>query len=805
MPNYQQKPPSCNGCPWEHLSIGYATGSGPSNAKLAVIAESLGENEAIQGIPLVGYTGQEVNKFLSDNGALRQETYCDNVVRCKPPIGKGKKIPKEVIKFCTERHLKPALQLVKPNAIIALGEYSLNYLSGKRGISRRRGSILNTTFGKVIPTFHPSWLHKGENAIIMWPFVSFDFGKGIKEAKTAEYSPPAENFNIAPTIDDIRELKKAAQDEGKVAVDIETSAGSWWNTAPLCIGFYISKCNRAICVPFFGQYGVSIWKDDELLEIIVLIDSILGDESIEKILQNGNYDIKVLEDVGFKVRNFAFDTMIAHHAIIAEKGVPHTLDFISSIYTDTPYYKDDVKGEDNFALHPETTLRTYNCRDCRVTGLSASELDLELDEYGVRETFNQDMAMLLPMRRMEKRGILIETTLLAKYRAETLQEIEEAKSDIKRILGGEFNPGSGKQMRKFLFEDLKLEPVSYTKSKIPAVDFDSLMQLTDQVSGNLEILLALFLRLRKVEKQHSTYFKEFILDYNNRIHTNLLLHVTPTGRLSSRNPNLQNQPDGRAKQLFISQFGFEFLSRDYSQIELRILAYLTNDESLIEIFESGKDPHLQNASDLFGIPINKVTEQQRDASKIFVYGGVIYGGTAGTIRAQMRSRALKEIWEKKLPISQIKKMAIPSTEEVKRVQGNWLEKHPNIGKFQREIEVEVLKNRKLTIPIGGRVRYFLGKKENIVRSGYNTPIQGSAAGVINPALVTLDSLVPDPNGISLQVHDELLLEVRESEIDKYVELSKNVMEKPIKLNGREIVFPTSCKVGYYWEGLKKYV
>src|SRR3990167_2476066 len=595
---YQTKPDTCKGCPWENVTVGYAAGNGPSTARLAIVAESLGENEAIKGIPLVGYTGQEVNGFLKNHNISRAEVYADNVVRCKPPIGKVKKIPKEIIKFCTERHLIPALSVVKPHAILALGDYSLNFLSGNKGISKWRGSILWTPYGKVVPTYHPSWLHKGDNAVIFYPFVDFDFAKAIEESATPNYSPPIEKFNINPSIEDIENAVLLARSIGEVSIDIETSGGSWWNTAPLCLGVYFRLLNEAICIPFLGFKGAEIWSGEDSDKIYQAVDIVLSDHAIKKILQNGMYDIQVLESCGFQVNNFAFDTMIAHHAVIAEKGVPHDLAFIGSIYTKTPYYKDDVKGEDNFALLPVETLRTYNCRDVMVTGTAHPSLNNEIDEYDVRKTFEQDMKLLRPLIRIQKQGVLIDKDLLEQSRSEEDQKIEEAEIDLKKILGDEFNPNSNEHVKKLLFEDLKLTPIDYTKTREPKVDFDSIMQLTDQVTDELETLFILLLELRKAQKLRSTYFKEFILDDDGRIHTSYLLHVTPTGRLSSRNPNLQNIPPGKPREMFIASHGYVFVARDYSQIELRILAYLTNDQLLLDIFRAGGDIHAANASDL---------------------------------------------------------------------------------------------------------------------------------------------------------------------------------------------------------------
>ena len=494
------------------------------------------------------------------------------------------------------------------------------------------------------------------------------------------------------------------------------------------------------------------------------------------------------------IANFSFDTMIAHHTIFSEKDVPHDLAFIASTYTRIPFYKDDVKGEDNFALLPTEILRTYNCRDVLVTGIASSELDGEIDEYQVRATFEQDMKMLRPLLNMQRRGVLINRMLLEKKRSELQKEITEALADIQRVIGSDFKPSSTKQLQKFLFEDLGLDPIDHTKKGQPKVDFDSLIQLADQVGSKIEPLFHSIIGWRRAEKKLKNYYREFIFDNQGRVHPSYLIHVTPTGRLSARMPNVQNFPE-HERDIFVPAPGYIFISRDFSQIELRILAIITQDESILQIFERGEDPHAYNACDLFGITLDKVTKQHRDPAKTFMYGGVIYGGTAETVRRQILSRALRE--------GRIKIADIPSVAQVTAAQNRWFTKHPKIRIFQSEIEKEVLSTRRLRTPLG-RVRYFLGRREDIVRAGYNFPIQGTASDIINPAFIELDKRIdPMSGGIVIQCHDELLLEVKKEEVNRYLDMSKEVMERPVRIHDKEYVFPTTVKTGYSWGTLEK--
>lgn len=822
MANWQAKPASCAGCLWENLSNGYACGTGPTNAKLAIIAESLGKNEAEQGIPLVGWTGQQANNFLRNHSVRREEVYIDNIVRCMPPVpGKtvinGKKvkekIPKQVADFCFERHAKPALQYIKPNVILALGDYSLKQLTGKKGIGKWRGSILHTPeYGKVVPTYHPSFLTKGDTAVIWYPFIDFDFSRAIEESKSPDYEPPTERYNLSPTLQQVKDFYDYVKLHKRVAIDIETSAGSWWNTAILCVGMYCH--DRGMAIPLLGKGGEWAWQKWVYPEVIQVINGILSDPTIHKIFQNENYDLQVLASNGFIIDSdydrsavtAHTDTMIQHHSVIAEKGVPHDLAFIGSIYTKIPFYKDDVKGEDNFALLDNHVLRLYNCRDNLVTYTAAPELDVEIDEYKVRPTYELDMRMLAPLRRIQRRGLLIDKGLLTYYRKKLEEEILQAEIDLKSVLGQSFNPKSGHQVAKLLFDDLKLEPIGYTKGGLPKTDFETLTLLAEQVDSKLEVLFMILVNWRKAQKQHSTYFKEFILDAFSRLHTALLTHVTPTGRLSSRNPNMQNwneisdedKKKGKIspKHLIIAQPGYVLMERDYSQIEIRVFGYIADDELIIDVMEgraldeNGKpiDIHRQNAADLFSVSSSSVNKPQRDFAKTFQYGAIFYGGTASTVRRNALSRAIR---------MGIPRDGVPSVSEIERSQKSYYGKHPKVVALQARIAEEVMRTRMLRTPLG-RVRHFLGKKDNIIRAAYNFPIQGTAADIINTALIALDNCMPEPDGINLQIHDSLLFEIRESELQRYLDLTREVMEAPVNINGRSVVFPTDAKVGKCW-------
>lgn len=489
------------------------------------------------------------------------------------------------------------------------------------------------------------------------------------------------------------------------------------------------------------------------------------------------------------------DTMLKHHVVISEKGVPHDLAFIGSIYTDVPYYKDDAKGEDNFALLPVERMRTYNCRDTLVTHVSDSGLTSDVIDLDVSEAYQHDMAMIRPLLRMMKRGVWVNPTTLATVKHKLQAELDEFATDLRAILGDGFNIQSDKQLREFLFTELGFTPVAWTKGRQPAVDFDSLMQIAEQADPVLEPLFTLLLEHRRVSKLLSTYIKDFILDDDGRLHTQFTLHVTPSGRLSSRRPNLQNFPDGMAKDIIEATPGFEFLEVDKAQIELRILAYLVDDEAWIRAFELNEDVHLYTTADLFSIKPHEVVKWQRDFAKTFTYGAILYGGTAKTVRRQALSRALRE---------RDKSTPIPLLADIEKCQQAFFKKHPGIQRFQQKIANTIRSTGQLrSSSPTRRLRIFLRTGEAAVRAGYNHPIQEFAAYVIGNEMIQLNNILLEPEGMDLQVHDSLLLELREETFEERATMVKKVMEQPYQIGSHRVVLPTTAKRGRTWGSLMK--
>jgi DNA polymerase-1 len=409
-------------------------------------------------------------------------------------------------------------------------------------------------------------------------------------------------------------------------------------------------------------------------------------------------------------------------------------------------------------------------------------MDPELDEYQVRHVYEHDMRLVHHLLRTEQRGVMIDQSLLHSMSMDQRKSATVAEEQLRQMLGSEFNIRSAVHVQALLFDELKLSPVSFTRHRAPKVDFDTLLTIAASVGPELEPLMRCMLEFRKADKQANSY--RWRLDPQGCVHTQYTVHITPTGRLSSRSPNLQNIMD-TAKRLFIARPGFVFISRDFSQIEPRVFACLTGDRPWLDTFARGGDIHGLNATDLFGS--ESWTKAQRDFAKTWLYGDVMYGGTSDTVRKQAMSRLLRN----GQPLA-----GVPSVQEINEAKIRYMIQHPAIAQYQKQIDDQIVHTRMLRTAILGRLRIFLGASDAARRAGYNTPIQGTAADAVNKSYIELsEAMEGTPDGLALQVHDELVLEVRQSELSRYIDLSRSIMEQEHTIMSRKVRFPTSLSIG----------
>ncbi|MDR1446828.1 MAG: DNA polymerase I [Treponema sp.] len=590
---------------------------------------------------------------------------------------------------------------------------------------------------------------------------------------------------IYKAIIDLKELEKllaAAEKQKIMALDFETDSLDAWNAHPVGISLAI-KPKEAFYVPL-AVHG----EDSAFLEpgkVRALLLPLFADADMTLIAHNAKYDYKVSRGWGierWKCR--IWDTMVAAWLVDPERN-NYSLDSLAAYALDaeTIAYNDIVpKGSTFNCVSLETAVR-YSGEDADLCLRMKLHLEQKLLAAGAMDLFTALEMPLLPiLAEMEGLGIRIEGKVLGEYGQELSTELNKIQDQCWTLVGHEFNLGSPKQLQTVLFEERKLKPGKKTKTGY-STDESVLEELALE-----DPLPAMILRHRTMAKLKSTYVDTLPgqADREGRIHTNFVQTGTATGRLSSREPNLQNIPirdeEGRhIRKAFVASPGQLLISADYSQIELVILAHLSQDPNLNAAFGEGKDVHTRTAALIFGIPEDKVQSVERRIAKTINFG-VMYGMSAFRLANELGI----------------------SRTEAKTFIDVYFATYAGVRKFIGEL-IRKTEKTGYASTIFGRRRYIPAinsrnktEKAAADRIAVNTPIQGSAADIVKQAMINLDRrLVKEksPARLLLQVHDELILECPKAEAGDAAALVKEEMEKAVSLS---IPLRVSVETGKCW-------
>jgi len=514
------------------------------------------------------------------------------------------------------------------------------------------------------------------------------------------------------------------------------------------------------------------------------------DEKIEKVGQNIKYDILELRNYDIQVKGKLFDTMIAHYLINPE--IPHGMDYMAKMYLNyTTIHIDELigpkgKNQKNMRDIDQETVCKYAAEDADITLKLKNILEKELRENKLEQLFNEiESPLIYVLADMEWTGVRLDLEALEQLAEEYRKEMNQIEKEIIEMAGIEFNINSPKQIGEILFDKMKIiDNPKKTKTGQYSTSENELEKLRSK-----HPIIEKILEQRSLKKLLSTYieaFPQLINPKTGKIHTSFNQTATATGRLSSSNPNLQNIPirNERGKEIrkvFIPDKGCTFLSADYSQIELRIMAHLSKDKNMIEAFNKGQDIHAATASKIFKIPLEEVTPDMRRKAKTANFG-IIYGITPYGLSQRLgisRSDAKKLIEEYFTTFSGVKRYMDES-----------------IAKAREQGYVETIFGRKRFLPdINSQNAVVRGYAE---RNAINTPIQGSAADIIKVAMNKIYKRLSDgeyKSKMILQVHDELDFNVHMNELDEV----KNIVVYEME-NAYPLVVPlkTDCNHGANW-------
>ena len=578
----------------------------------------------------------------------------------------------------------------------------------------------------------------------------------------------AHEYKLVDNEEDLRRICDFFRTNDFLVLDTETTSTSPIDAELVGLSFSVEE-HKAFYVPIPANR-------EEALRIVNIFKPLYEDEKILKVGQNLKYDLEVLRNYGIELKGKMWDTMIAHYLIQPE--LRHNMDYMAEVYL---HYKtihiDELigaKGKNQRSmrdLDPKDVYE-YACEDADITLQLKNKLEPELKKHACEDLFYQIEMPLMPvLAEMEMNGVCLDTDSLAETSKQFTTRMNEIEQRIYELAGQQFNIASPKQVGEILFDKLKIvEKAKKTKTGQYVTSEEVLQQLK-----NKHEIVADILEHRGLKKLIGTYIDalpKLINPRTGHIHTSFNQTITATGRLSSSDPNLQNIPirgeDGKEiRKAFIPEPGCLFFSADYSQIELRVMAHLSQDGNMIKVFREGKDLHAATASNIYKKPIDEVTRDERTKSKRANFG-IIYGITVFGLA---------------------ERLDIPR-DEAKMLIDGYFDTFPQVRDYMEKSK-EVARQQGYVTTLFGRRRYLpdINSANSVVRgfaerNAINAPIQGTAADIIKVAMIHIFNRFK-AEGIRskmiLQVHDELNFSVYPEEKEKVERIVIEEMQNAIEL------------------------
>ncbi len=565
------------------------------------------------------------------------------------------------------------------------------------------------------------------------------------------------------------------------ALDTETDNLDYMAANLVGISFALEN-GEAAYLPLQLDY-LGAPKTLEKTTALALLKPILENPAIQKVGQNFKYDLTIFARNGIDVQGVAFDTMLESYVLNSTGR--HNMDDLAKRYLghQTISFEEIAgKGKNQLTFNqiPLEKAAEYAAEDADVTMKLQQVLWEKLSkEPSLEKLFKEmELPLLGVLSRMERRGVLIDSDALFLQSNEIANRLSELEEQAYVLAGQPFNLASTKQLQEILFDKLGLPVIQKTPKGAPSTNEEVLEELA--FSHELPKVLVEHRGLSKLKSTYTDKLPQMVNPQTGRVHTSYHQAVTATGRLSSSDPNLQNIPIRneevrRIRQAFIAREGFTVVAADYSQIELRIMAHLSQDQGLINAFTQGKDIHRSTAAEIFGVALDEVTSEQRRNAKAINFG-LIYGMSAFGLSRQLGiGRA-----------------------DAQSYMDLYFKRYPGVQTFMHDIRekakaqgyVETLFGRRLYLP---DINSSNGMRRKAAeRVAINAPMQGTAADIIKRAMIQLDQkLQNDPDiAMIMQVHDELVFEVRSEKVAFYSELIKTQME-----SAADLVVPLIVDVG----------
>ena len=616
-----------------------------------------------------------------------------------------------------------------------------------------------------------------------------------KQAPAPQYQLPDENFTGLRTINETPHnyiLVDTKIKRADLVSKLFMQKSFCFDTETTGLDMFTSDLvGMSFCFKEGEAYYVSLPVDkDEAKTVLREFKVIFESEHIEKIGQNIKFDLLMLAQYNIELKGRFFDTMIAHYLVQPE--LRHGMDYLAEIYLKyrTIHYEDLVgaKGKNQIDIRfvDVDLLCNYAAEDADITFKLKQVLEQELKQNSLENLFYEiEMPLLKVLAIMERTGVRIDSEALKQSSIILTEEMGLLEKEIHEIAGFEFNVSSPMQVGEVLFDRLKLDDKA---KKTKTGQYSTAEDVLEKIRSKHPII-GKILDYRGLRKLLSTYIDALpllISPVTGKVHTSYNQTVAATGRLSSTNPNLQNIPirDAQGKEIrkaFIPDANSVFLSVDYSQIELRIMAHLSGDANMLEAFNSGHDIHTATAAKIYKLPLGEVTSDMRRKAKTANFG-IIYGISVFGLSDRLN---------------------IPRAEAKELIDG-YFTTYPDVKKYM-ENAIQKAKEMGYVETLFGRKRFLadINSQNSIVRgfaerNAINAPIQGTAADIIKIAMVHIQARLEKENlqaKMTMQVHDELNFTVPNDEIDVVKKVVVDEMENAIKL---QVPLIADCGVGANW-------
>ncbi len=730
-------------------------------------------SDNIPGCPGIGPKSAE--KLITDFGSI--EKIYDNIDQLK---GKQKE---NMVNFRQQIELSKVLATINTHSPVEFN--AEEYKREEPDIAKLTDlfadlefkNMLNRAISQASPTSTAAPAPQPTGPIQGSLFDFDDIPMAQPAPKLATIKDVKPDYRIAQTDDEQTALLNHLLECKEVCFDTETTSLDIHDAELVCITF-TTKEKSGWLVPLPAN-------QTEAQAVVDRFKPFFGNAQIDKIGQNIKYDILVLKNYGVEVRGRLFDTMVAHYLIQPE--LRHNLDILAETYLKYSTIKTEEligkRGKTQMSMRNVgiDLLRDYACEDSDITFQLKPLLQDELQKNGMLNLFYDIETPLIPvLADMEYTGVKIDVTALKSYAEELRTKIAETEKKIFNEAGMEFNISSPKQLSELLFDRLNISGGKKTHAKQYSTAEDVLEKLADK-----HPIIPLILEYRSLKKLSSTYVEalpQLVHPKTRHIHTSYNQTITSTGRLSSTNPNLQNIPvreeiGRKVRMAFVAtETNGCILAADYSQIELRLMAHLSNDKSMVDAFKAEQDIHAATAARLFHVPVEQVSKEQRRKAKSANFG-IIYGISSFGLAQNTGIKVT----------------------EAKEIIDNYFENFPGVKEYM-DLSIKTARNCGYTETLCHRRRYLpdLQSVNSLARSSaernaINAPIQGTAADIIKIAMIRIFNKMNElglKSKMVMQVHDELVFDVAPNETEQLANLVKAEMEKAMPLS-----VPLTAEVG----------